>query len=535
MDASNAEAVTRLRLRKGRQEEKPFALMAESIDQIKLFASPTHQEETLLKTKERPIVLLRQKKTHFIAPDVAPNNRYFGVMLPYTPLHHLLLKPPVPVLVMTSANRTGEPLIIDNQDAFDRLKEIADYFLVHNRDILIGCDDSLIRCANQNPFFLRRARGYVPVPVFLKTELPPTLGLGALLKNTICLTKEDRVFVSQHIGDLENLGTLRFFTETIDHLSRILDIQPKIVAFDRHPDYLSSRHGRELTNMTQVPVQHHHAHIVSCMAENHLTGPVIGLAFDGTGLGDDGAAWGGEVLIARPEDFERAAHMQYFSMPGSNAAIEEPWRMGVSALLKTYGDLSQVRLPFLDAISPDKLSVVSQMVQTGLNSPLTSSIGRLFDAVAALCGLKHRISFEGQAAMLLENCADDAESGHYDYEWQEGTPIQIFPQPIITGVVKDLQKDVAIPIIAARFHNTLIHLFSGLTSQISRQRQIRQVALSGGVFQNLRLLNGMVQSLSARGIEVFAHRQVPPNDGGLCLGQAVAAAAMVTKGSVQKV
>lgn len=534
VDATNADAVTRLRKKKGRQEEKPFALMAESIDQINTFSSPTHQEETLLKTKERPIVLLHQKQTHSIAPDVAPNNHYFGVMLPYTPLHHLLVKPPVPVLVMTSANQTGEPLVIDNRDAVNRLKNIADNFLVHNRDILIGCDDSLMRCANQNPFFLRRARGYVPVPVFLKTELPPTLGLGALLKNTVCLTKEDRVFVSQHIGDLENLGTLRFFTQTIEHLSRILEIRPEIVAFDRHPDYLSSRHGRELANMTQVPVQHHHAHIVSCMAENHLTGPAIGLAFDGTGLGDDGTVWGGEVLIVHPERYERVAHMAYLAMPGSNAAIEEPWRMGVSALLKTYGDISQLELPFLDAFSPDNLAVVSQMVQTGLNSPLTSSIGRLFDAVAALCGLKNIISFEGQAAMLLENCADDAESGHYHYEWQKSVPIQILPEPIIAGVVNDLKQNIALPIIAARFHNTLIHLFSDLTIQISRQRQIRQVALSGGVFQNLRLLNGMVGSLSTKGLEVFTHRQVPPNDGGLCLGQAVAAAAMVTKGCVQK-
>ncbi len=530
VDATNAEAVSRLRRRKGRQEEKPFALMAESIEQINTFAILTHQEETLISTKERPIVLLHQKETHAIAPDVAPNNRYFGVMLPYTPLHHLLVKPPVPVLVMTSANQTGEPLVIDNHDAVDRLKDVADYFLVHNRDILVGCDDSLMRCTNQTPFFLRRARGYVPVPVFLKTKLPPTLGLGALLKNTICLTKENRVFVSQHIGDLENLGTLRFFTQTIEHLSRILEIQPEIVAFDRHPDYLSSKHAQTLTHMTQIPVQHHHAHIVSCMAENHLTGPVIGLAFDGTGLGDDGAAWGGELLIVRPERYERVAHMAYLSMPGSNAAIEEPWRMGLSALLKTYGDLSKLELPFLDAISQDKLAIVSQMVQTGLNSPLTSSIGRLFDAVAALCGLKHIISFEGQAAMLLENCADNAESGYYDYEWQNRVPIQISPEPIIAGVIKDLQENVAVPVIAARFHNTLIHLFADLTVELSKETKIKQVALSGGVFQNLRLSNGMVEALSSKGLEVFTHSQVPPNDGGLCLGQAVAAAAMVTKG-----
>ena len=530
VDATNADAVNRLRRRKGRREEKPFALMAESIDQVDAFANLTYQEETLLKTKERPIVLLHQKKSHAIAPDVAPNNRYFGVMLPYTPLHHLLVKPPVPVLVMTSANQTGEPLVIDNDDAFDRLKDIADYLLVHNRDILIGCDDSLMRCASQKPFFLRRARGYVPVPVFLKTELPPTLGLGALLKNTICLTKENRVFMSQHIGDLKNLGTVRFFTRTIEHMSRLLKINPEIVAFDLHPDYLSSRHGRELINMAQVPVQHHHAHIVSCMAENHVTGPVIGLAFDGTGLGDDGAAWGGEVLIVRPERFERAAHMAYLAMPGSNAAIEEPWRMGVSALLKTVGELSHLELPFLDSIPPDKLTIVSQMVQTGLNSPLTSSIGRLFDAVAAVCGLKQVINFEGQAAMLLEHCADVNETGSYHYEWEEGEPIQILPQPIIAGVVKDLQNQIDLPIIAARFHNTLIHLFSDLTLQISRTTQIRQVALSGGVFQNLRLLEGMVQALSEKGLEVFTHSQVPPNDGGLCLGQAVTASAIVTKG-----
>jgi len=530
VDAAHATAVTRLRQRKGREQEKPFALMAASVDEINRFARLTKQEIDLLQSKERPIVLIRQKKTHTISPDVAPLNRYFGVMLPYTPLHHLLLKSPVPVVVMTSANASGEPLVIDNNDAFDRLKGIADFFLVHDRDILIGCDDSLVRCASPKPFFLRRARGYVPVPVFLTTKSPPTLGLGALLKNTICLTKGDRVFISQHIGDLENLGTLTFFTKTIEHLSRILEIAPEIVGFDLHPDYVSTRHANTLTHMTRVPVQHHHAHIVSCMAENHLAGPVIGLALDGTGLGDDDTAWGGEVLIVHPETFQRAAHMAYLPMPGSNSAILEPWRMGVSALIDTYGHLDGVQLPFLDAIPSEKLSVVAQMVKTGLNSPLTSSIGRLFDAVAALCGLKQVINFEGQAAMLLEHAADENETGFYNYEWRNQGPIQILPGPMIAGVVGDLQNHVPVSIIAARFHNTLIRLLSDVTSQISKTTQIKHVALSGGVFQNLRLLDGMVAALSSKGLDVFTHSQVPSNDGGLCLGQAIAAAAMVTKG-----
>ena len=529
VDAVNEAAVTRLRRRKHR-EEKPLALMCASIEHIRSLARVTPHEERLLTSIQRPIVLLEKKAATPIAASVAPKSRSFGIMLPYTPLHHLLLDAGFTALVMTSANLSEEPIAIDNQEAFDRLGDIADDYLIHNRDIYLRSDDSIVRHSAGHMRPLRRSRGYVPVPVFLKNELPPVLACGAELKNTVCLTRGRQAFVSQHIGDLENRATDDFFRMTIGHLKRILDITPEVAVCDLHPDYLSTRYARETVNLPIVEVQHHHAHIAACMAENKAEGPVIGLAFDGTGLGTDGTIWGGEVLVADDGGFTRAAHLQAVPMPGSAAAIREPWRMAMSHLQAAYGNPPNLtELPLGQFANPQQMRIVLQMMEKGINSPLTSSLGRLFDAVAAMVGLRWQVAFEGQAAMELEAMADDTETGVYDFSWDEtdNDAIIIPCSPLIRAVIKDLGDGRSAATISARFHNTLVGLFDALCRELRGRTGIDQVALSGGVFQNDRLLCGLCTALAKSGFHVLTHRLVPANDGGISLGQAVIAAAQI--------
>ena len=529
VDATDAAAVARLRRRKHR-EEKPFALMCADMARVRRIARVNDDEARLLQSIQRPIVLLKKREDTPIAASVAPGNRCFGIMLPYAPLHHLLLDDGFAALVMTSANLSEEPIAIDNTEAFERLGDIADDFLIHDRDIYLRSDDSIVRHSAGRMRPLRRSRGYVPVPVFLKNELPKVLACGAELKNTVCLTRGRQAFVSQHIGDLENRATDDFFRLTIRHLQRILDIEPAIVACDLHPDYLSTRFAREQTGRTVIAVQHHHAHIAACMAENQIDGPVIGLAFDGTGLGTDGTIWGGEVLVVDYRTFTRTAHLAAVPMPGGEAAIREPWRMALSHLHSACGgapDLTGLPLEgFADATA---MRVVSQMIEKGINSPLTSSMGRLFDAVAAIIGLRGRVAFEGQAAMELETIADDAETGRYAVTWQDADdgPIVIPGTPIIDAVARDCRSGISPAVISARFHNTLVDLFVAVCRELRTRTGITAVALSGGVFQNDRLLAGFADALAREGFEVLSHRQVPANDGGLSLGQAVVAAAQV--------
>ena len=528
VDAENQAAVKRLRQRKGR-EEKPLALMAYDLERIRTFARVDVEEEALLTSSQRPIVLLPKKKTHSIAAAVAPRNRYFGVMLAYTPLHYLLLSHGFTALIMTSANISEEPICIDNAEAFKRLSNIADYFLIHNRDIYLRSDDSIVRMAAGQMRFIRRSRGYVPTPIFLKQKLPPILACGAELKNTICLTKDDKAFLSQHIGDLENLETYNFLELTAEHFKRMLEIEPEMVAYDLHPDYLSTRYAEEMNHASKIQIQHHHAHIVSCMAENRIEGPLIGLAFDGTGYGSDGHIWGGEILIADPLRFKRAAHLNYVPMPGSTAAIKEPWRMALSYLFHTYGkSFLDLNLPLLNKHDPQKIEIILQMIQKGINVPLTSSLGRLFDGVAALANLRQVVRYEGQAAMELEMAAAAGSREGYDYEWSTVAGVhQILLEPIIKGVVQDVGNGVDVAAISNRFHATLIKLFSDLCMLIGKETGLKQVALSGGVFQNTILLTGLTQALAQRGFSVYTHHLVPANDGGICLGQALAAAARI--------
>jgi len=526
VDAENDDAVTRLRRRKHR-EAKPLAIMSYDVERIRKYAQVEQKEEKLLTSPQRPIVLLKKKEPNSIAKAVAPRNCYFGAMLPYTPLHYLLLSHDFMALVMTSGNLNEEPIAINNQDAFARLSDIADYFLIHNRDIYLRSDDSIVRKTAGVTRVIRRSRGYIPVPVFLKNKVPPILACGAELKNTICLTKANKAFLSQHIGDLENPATYDFFELTIRHMKLILDVQPEIIAFDLHPDYLSSRYAQEQKDIKKVQVQHHHAHIVSAMAENRIDGPVIGLSFDGTGYGTDGAIWGGEILITDIEKFSRTAHFAYLPMPGSAAAIKEPWRMAVSYLYDTFGEkFWDLDLPLLKAIGTNKVKIMVDMVNKKINAPFTSSLGRLFDGIASIAGIRNHVLFEGQAAMELEMLASDQVAGIYDYEWETTDSHKILTRPIIQGVVKDMLQGIHPSVISRKFHQTLIRLFAELCEVIREESGLNKVVLSGGVFQNAILLTGMIKALEEAKFNVYSHTLVPPNDGGISLGQAMVAAAV---------
>ncbi len=522
-DACNPAAVARLRQRKLR-EEKPFAVMSPDMDAIGAYARVSDADRELLESIQRPIVLMPKKKPFALAEEVAPGNRFVGAMLPYTPLHHLLLGHGFTALVMTSGNLSEEPIAIDNAEAFRRLAAIADGFLTHDRDIRLRSDDSVVRRVAAETRFLRRSRGYVPMPVFLKDPLPPVLALGAELKNTICLTKADQAFLSQHIGDLENLATYEFFQKAQRHLRRILAVRPELIACDLHPDYLSTRFATEQSETPVVRVQHHHAHVVACMAEHKLEGAVIGIACDGTGYGPDGAVWGGEVLAADARGYTRTAHLAYVPLPGGAAAIREPWRMAVSYLHDAYGDgLGGLSLPVLRGIEAERLRVILAMILKRINSPSTSSLGRLFDGVAAICGLRGRVSYEGQAAMELEMAADDDTDGSYEFALEGAAPIRILTAPIVRGVAQDISAGRPTAVVSAKFHNTLVVLFTELCARVRAESGLDRVVLSGGVFQNARLLSGLMPALEARGFSVFHHRLVPTNDGGIALGQAVVA------------
>ena len=524
VDAVQEEAVRRLRQRKHR-EEKPLALMCPDLDRVRSFARIEAGEEEVLLSRERPIILLKKNDPSPIAPAVAPGNQYYGVMLPYTPLHYLLLDHGFLALVMTSGNLSEEPICIDNEEAFLRLKGIAGYFLVHNRDIHLRSDDSIVQQVSGSLRQLRRSRGFVPVPIFLAEPLAPVLACGAELKNTVCLTKDNRAFISQHVGDLENLETLHFFKQTIDHLKQILQIEPEVIAYDLHPDYLSTRYALEQEGVESIGVQHHFAHLVGCLAEHGLNEKVIGLMLDGSGYGLDGRIWGGEVLVGDCGSFERCGHFAYLPLPGGGRAIKEPWRMAVSYLYQAYGEkLWDLPLPLLERIGRSQLEILVQMIQKGINSPLTSSCGRLFDGVAALIGLRDTVAFEGQAAMELEMIQSRGSEAPYDFEvLKSQEALQILPQPIIRGVVEDIGRGASKKQISRRFHRTLVEVLTRVCRILRDAQGLEKVALGGGVFQNRTLLTEMEARLRAEGFQVFSKSLVPSNDGGISLGQAVAA------------
>ncbi|MEO8726780.1 MAG: Sua5/YciO/YrdC/YwlC family protein, partial [Acidobacteriaceae bacterium] len=451
------------------------------------------------------------------------------VMLPYTPLHYLLFSDAgdqpaeFAALVMTSGNISEEPIVTGNREAWQRLNPVADAFLLHNRDIYMRVDDSVVRTFEGRDRALRRSRGYVPYPVDLGMEAEEILACGAQLKNTFCLTKGHYAFLSQHIGDLENYETLRFFEETLGNLKKLFRIEPKTVAYDLHPQYLSSRFALGLPLERKVGVQHHHAHIASCMAENHLTGKVIGVAFDGTGYGTDGQIWGGEFLVADYAGFERRAHLRYVPLPGGDAAVRQPWRMGLSYLIDAFGENEMPELEFLQTISAKNVALVKDMIVRNISTVQTSSCGRLYDAVAAMIGLRSEVSFEGQAAIELEMAAQTAIGERYRFVIEEGEPFKVDMRPMIEDIVRDLGQSKAANQIAARFHQTLAAVVVEVCERIRREEKLSRVCLSGGTFQNMHLLKNTVERLRKRGFEIFLHEKVPPNDGGISLGQAVIA------------
>jgi hydrogenase maturation protein HypF len=526
-DATNPTAVMRLRERKHRVE-KPFAVMVPDLPAAERFCELDAAARAVLISRERPIVLLRARRPTRIAEAVAPFNADLGIFLPYTPLHHLLFESgDFSALVMTSANISEEPIVIDNREAIRRLGDIADYFLVHNRDILLRCDDSVVRPVAGKVRQLRRSRGYVPVPVFLDEGLPPVLATGGELKNTICLARGDQAFLSQHVGDLENLESYAFFREAVSHLERILKITPETIAYDLHPDYFSTKWALGQAGVRLVGVQHHHAHIAACMAENHLHEKVIGFALDGTGYGTDGRIWGGEVLLADFSTFERAAHLAYVPLPGGEAAIREPWRMAVAYLASNFGrEFLDRRIPFLREIDAWRIELVLRMMARRLNSPLTSSCGRLFDAVSALVGIRHGVNYEAQAAIELEMATRGSkDEGVYPMDLvAEGACWIIETRPLFEALLCDLERKIPKETISRRFHNTLVATFSRVARLLRERSGIRQVCLSGGTFQNVYLFERLRAALEADGFDVFTHAQVPAGDGGLSLGQAVVAA-----------
>jgi hydrogenase maturation protein HypF len=526
-DATNTAAVARLREGK-RRVEKPFAVMLPDIEMIERFCEVDAAARDLLLRHERPIVLLPKKHPDLAANAVAPFNRYLGVFLPYTPLHHLLFAAGgFPALVMTSGNLCEEPIAIDNQEAFERLGRLADFFLVHDRDILRRCDDSVLRIAAGRARLLRRSRGYVPVPVFLHKEVPTILAVGGELKNTVCVTRGSEAFLSQHVGDLENPEAYRFFEEAVLHFERTLEVEPRIIAHDLHPDYFSTRWALARTGVQLVGVQHHHAHIAACMAENHLEGRVIGIALDGTGFGTDGNIWGGEILLADYRDFERAAHFEYVPMPGGAAAIREPWRMAVSYLAHHFGrEMFDLEVSFVNQLDRRRAETVMRMIEKGLNCPLTSSCGRLFDAVAALLGVRQEVNYEGQAAIELEMAmVDPKDDSYYPLSLMQKDGGWIFDtKPLFEAIIFDLRNRVPTGVISQRFHNGLVEVFTKLAVLLRERTGARRVCLSGGTFQNVYLLERLQSRLDSTGFEVFSHSQVPAGDGGLSLGQALVAA-----------
>ena len=546
-DATNKEAVSELRRRKLRVD-KPFALMMADTSSIEAHCYVDQFEKSLLESRERPIVLLNRRPESSIALEVAPYQTSLGVMLPYTPLHYLLfdghrttsnqyLEPfkLAKALVMTSGNLIEEPIAIDNREARQRLSVLADAFLMHDRPIRTRCDDSVMRVFRSHTQPIRRSRGYAPFPVHLPWEVPSLLAAGAELKNTFCITRDRYAFMSHHIGDLQNFETLTSFEDGVAHFERLFRIRPEALVYDLHPDYLSSRYVLERSqrdNLPAIGVQHHHAHIAAGMAEHHLSGeqPVIGVAFDGTGYGDDGAIWGGEFLLCTYTGFQRLAHLAYVPLPGGDIAIRKPARTAVAYLWQACLDWD-IKIPSVAALRAEERQALKSQIEHKLNAPLSSSMGRLFDAVASLAGVRQNANYEAQAAIELEALVDPGEDETYLFDIQipESSPtgfrpILIDPRKVTASVILDYYHKISIPKIAARFHNGVALMALKVCQELRTRTGVAEVVLSGGVWQNVTLLGKTVPLLRNDHFKVYIHEIVPPNDGGLALGQAVIAA-----------
>jgi hydrogenase maturation protein HypF len=520
-DASQEAAVSRLRQRKYR-EDKPFALMCRDFSTIEQICCLDDPSRRLLQSKERPIVILPRQGNTEIAPSVAPGQGTLGVMLPYTPLHHLLFADGLDALVMTSGNRSDEPIAYCNAEALERLGTIADFFLVHNREIHTRLDDSVVKSFQGHLTFMRRARGYCPFPIRLRQGGKSVLACGAEGKNTFCLTRGNYAFMSHHIGDLENYETMQSFEQGIALLKRLFKIEPEAVCHDLHPDYLSTRYALGL-QMPRIAVQHHFAHALSCMAEYGLEGPVLAVVMDGTGYGGDGTVWGGEFLQVTPQSFTRLGHLRHVPLPGGDKGAREPWRMAAQYLDRVYGRMERVDCPFVRGVDLSQWSLLREAVAAGINSPLCSSTGRLFDAVSALIGVRQETNYEGQAAIELEQMASPGEQGEYpvDIAEEEGAGALILdPAPLIAAIVEEIKRGADPAIISARFHNAMARAIAQVATRMREATGVSEIVLSGGVFQNHLLLSKALELLEQADFKAYIHHQVPANDGGIALGQA---------------
>jgi hydrogenase maturation protein HypF len=538
-DATAPAAVSRLRERK-RRVDKAFAVMVTDLAEAERHGVLEDSARRLLQSVERPIVIVGRRPGSSVAEAVAPGQRTLGLMLPYTPLHHLLMEPGEGVpraLVMTSGNLSEEPIATENDEARSRLAALADGFLLHDRPIRTRCDDSVMRVVDGEILPLRRSRGYAPFPVHLAWDSPPLLAGGAELKNAFCLARGRYAFLSHHIGDLENFETLQSFEDGVHHMQHLFRIEPQAFAYDLHPDYLATRYvlqRAEAEGRPAIGVQHHHAHIAAGMAEHGLEPGtrVIGVAFDGTGYGDDGAIWGGEFLIAGYEAYRRAAHLAYIPLPGGDRAVRQPWRLALAWLLRAGLDWED-HLPPVGAAGEAERRLVRQILESdgvpGLGAAPTSSMGRLFDAAASLIGVRHEVNYEAQAAVELEAIVAPEESRAYRFDLGE---TEVDPRPVVESIVRDLRAGVAQGVMAARFHNGVARMVADVCDRLRRDAGVPVVVLSGGVWQNATLVRQTTANLRTLGFEVLIHRQVPPNDGGLALGQAAVAAARLRSPAV---
>jgi hydrogenase maturation protein HypF len=526
-DARQDKAVATLRQRKGRVD-KPFAVMVRDLAEAEKLCLLGKLERDLLLSRERPIVLAPKRRDSEVSPQVAPGHRYLGLLLPYTPLHFLLMAQAPAALVMTSGNLSEEPLVVTNEAALSKLAGLADTFLLHNRDIEVPCDDSVVRpLPPDRAIHLRRARGFVPGPVYLPLKTPPVLGVGGEQKNTFCLAWDRTAILSQHIGDLDTVETFDYYTQAIAHFKSLCRKDPKIVAHDLHPQYLSTRYAGGLKGVRLVGVQHHHAHIAACLAENKCLEKCIGLALDGTGYGLDGAIWGGEILLADLADFTRSGHLAPVRLPGGEAAVRDPQRMALAYLHQAFGEPVEPLARELGLVFPPLESrIILHQLTAGNNSPWTTSAGRLFDAVAAALNICRRRTYEGQPAIELEMAADPEEDGFYPAAIKvEQETLIIDTLAIFRRVVDEYRYGIDAAKIAARFHNSLVRLFASASELVREQTGLETVALSGGVFQNAMILSRLSAALLQQGFQVLTHRLTPPNDGCISLGQVAVAAA----------
>jgi hydrogenase maturation protein HypF len=533
-DAASADAVHTLRVRKQRYG-KPLAIMVRDAKRAAELCEVNGKEKELLESPRRPIVLLKRKQAaDALAGEVAPNNNYLGIMLPYTPLHFLLLEDTGLDLVMTSGNLSEEPITAENEEAFRRLGHIADGFLVNNRDIYSRYDDSVVRVIGGREVIVRRARSYAPYPVTLPFKVErEVLAVGGELKSTFCLLKDKYAFVSQHIGDMENAETFEHYENTVELYEKLFRVKPEIVAHDLHPDYFSTKYARSIPDVKLVGVQHHHAHIVSCMVENGVEKKVIGVSFDGTGYGTDGTVWGGEFLVSDLQDFERAGYLRTVRLPGGEVAIKKPYRTAFSYIYSFFPvEYEKLAREFLKRVDTVEVDILKKQVETGLLSPMTSSAGRFFDAASSLMGIRDEIDYEGQAAIEMEMAADENATASYAFDLTTVHPthdsrltthdvVVVDTQSIIRGILDDVNSGVGTPVMAAKFHNAVVEIIVAVCGRLKEQCHCSTVALAGGVFQNALLSTRTVSRLKKEGFEVLEHSQVPTNDGGISLGQAV--------------